>query len=175
YTFSMECKNTGGSVIYLACSYTDGTTGIIGNTSSTTYTTIQGSSDASKTIEYMYISYGLGGGCAVVLDNFLVKQGTSTTYEPLKQDKKQILFYNENGELEPIQELHEWDSIEKHSDNKWYYHKRSGKVVLNGSENWIIDNDATKETSLHFRLNGASYNLKPTNNNYSSAEFICDK
>ena len=53
-----------------------------------------------------------------------------------KQDKKQILFYNENGELEPIQELHEWDSIEKHSDNKWYYHKRSGKVVLNGSENW---------------------------------------
>ena len=47
--------------------------------------------------------------------------------ENYKQDKKQILFYNENGELEPIQELHEWDSIEKHSDNKWYYHKRSGK------------------------------------------------
>ena len=44
-----------------------------------------------------------------------------------QSDKKQILFYNENGELEPIQELHEWDSIEKHSDNKWYYHKRSGK------------------------------------------------
>ena len=55
-----------------------------------------------------------------------------------KQDKKQILFYNENGELEPVTELHEWDSIEKHSDNKWYYHKRSGKVVLNGSENWNI-------------------------------------
>ena len=100
---------------------------------------------------------------------------TPTKYIPPQSDKKQILFYNENGELEPIQELHEWDSIEKHSDNKWYYHKRSGKVVLDGSENWIIDNDATKETSLHFRLNGASYNLKPTNNNYSSAEFICDK
>ena len=47
--------------------------------------------------------------------------------EDYKQDKKQILFYNSNGELEPIQELYEWDSIEKHSDNKWYYHKRSGK------------------------------------------------
>ena len=57
-------------------------------------------------------------------------------YVPPQQDKKQILFYNENGELEPVQELHEWDSIEKHSDNKWYYHKRSGKVVLNGSESW---------------------------------------
>ena len=55
---------------------------------------------------------------------------------PHQSDKKQILFYNENGELEPVQELHEWDSIEKHSDNKWYYHKRSGKVVLNGSEYW---------------------------------------
>ena len=58
------------------------------------------------------------------------------SYVPPQSDKKQILFYNENGELEPIQELHEWDSIEKHSDNKWYYHKRSGKVVLNGSEFW---------------------------------------
>ena len=56
------------------------------------------------------------------------------------ENKKQILFYNENGELEPIQELHEWDSIEKHSDNKWYYHKRSGKVVLDGSENWSMLN-----------------------------------
>ena len=44
-----------------------------------------------------------------------------------QSNKKQILFYNENGELEPVTELHEWDSIEKHSDNKWYYHKRSGK------------------------------------------------
>ena len=61
---------------------------------------------------------------------------TVTEYTPHQSNKKQILFYNENGELEPVQELHEWDSIEKHSDNKWYYHKRSGKVVLNGSESW---------------------------------------
>lgn len=171
YTFSMECKNTEGSVIYLACSYTDGTTGIIGQTSSTTYTTIQGSSDASKTIEYMYISYGLGGGCAVVLDNFLVKQGTSTTYEPLKQDKKQILFYNENGELEPIQELHEWDSIEKHSDNKWYYHKRSGKVVLNGSENWFLYSGVNLEQTLLFGLTLDNY-LKWLGNNTLLADKI---
>ena len=62
----------------------------------------------------------------------------SIVYTPHQSDKKQILFYNENGELEPVTELHKWDSIEKHSDNKWYYHKRSGKVVLNGSENWSI-------------------------------------
>ena len=68
-----------------------------------------------------------------------------------KQDKKQILFYNENGELEPIQELHEWDSIEKHSDNKWYYHKRSGKVVLNGSENWLLKQVNTNCTVFALR------------------------
>ena len=110
------------------------------------------------------------------LEDLQIEEGTQiTSYIPPQSDKKQILFYNENGELEPIQELHEWDSIEKHSDNKWYYHKRSGKVVLNGSENWIIDDYVTKETSLHFRVNGASYNLKPTNNNYNSAKLICDK
>ena len=87
--------------------------------------------------------------------------------ELYKQDKKQILFYNENGELEPIQELHEWDSIEKHSDNKWYYHKRSGKVVLNGSESWTFSpghSDIT--TSLfYYRIDDRTPN----------SECICDK
>ena len=76
-----------------------------------------------------------------------------------QSDKKQILFYNENGELEPIQELHEWDSIEKHSDNKWYYHKRSGKVVLNGSENWkdLEKNSSFLKMSLQNYPNDMKY------------------
>src|SRR5699024_1044795 len=61
------------------------------------------------------------------VSNISLYKHSETEYTPHQSDKKQILFYNENGELEPIQELHEWDSIEKHSDNKWYYHKRSGK------------------------------------------------
>ena len=92
-----------------------------------------------------------------------------------QSDKKRLLYYNDETQTWEKPILREWDSIEKHADGKYYYHQRSGEVVLNGSEDWIIDNDATKETSLHFRLNGASYNLKPTNNNYSNAEFICDK
>ena len=91
--------------------------------------------------------------------------------ENYKQDKKQILFYNENGELEPIQELHEWDSIEKHSDNKWYYHKRSGKVVLNGSENWL-DNGGTTNTK-RCQLDVSSWKCKNTNDYGKS--IVCDK
>ena len=70
-----------------------------------------------------------------------------------KSDKKQILFYNENGELEPVTELHEWDSIEKHSDNKWYYHKRSGKVVLNGSEDWQLHQTYTNCLRFAIEIN----------------------
>ena len=82
------------------------------------------------------IYYVLFDGDINTTDIQLIKGTTPKPYTQHQSDKKQILFYNENGELEPIQELHEWDSIEKHSDNKWYYHKRSGKVVLNGSEEW---------------------------------------
>ena len=88
-----------------------------------------------------------------------LEEGTqSTPYTPHQSDKKQILFYNENGELEPIQELHEWDSIEKHSDNKWYYHKRSGKVVLNGSETISLNANLTKENTMYFEVKNISNN-----------------
>ncbi len=70
-----------------------------------------------------------------------------------KQDKKRLLYYNNETQTwekpilrewdsiekhadweKPI--LREWDSIEKHADGKYYYHQRSGEVVLNGSEDW---------------------------------------
>ena len=98
---------------------------------------------------------------------FMINKGTTPKpYTPHQSDKKQILFYNENGELEPIQELHEWDSIEKHSDNKWYYHKRSGKVVLNGSEN-NIGISTTHNTVQRFIYTGME--------NITYSEVICDK
>src|SRR5699024_6676040 len=71
------------------------------------------------------------------------------------------------GELEPIQELHEWDSIEKHSDNKWYYHKRSGKVVLNGSEDWIYNVDISNDNVITFYITNF--------NAHTSSNVISDK
>ena len=89
----------------------------------------------------------------------VIKKGSKEEFSSLKQDKKQILFYNENGELEPIQELREWDSIEKHSDNKWYYHKRSGKVVLNGSESDTIEMYTDGAHYLQFNFKFDKHNL----------------
>lgn len=116
-----------------------------------------------KTVKYVRISmcktpevaptqYELDNPCITMYIN-------SKTDKKHQSDKKQILFYNENGELEPIQELHEWDSIEKHSDNKWYYHKRSGKVVLNGSEDWkdLEKNSSFLKMSLQNYPNDMKY------------------
>ena len=62
---------------------------------------------------------------------------TTTIDNPNYQsDKKHLLYYNNETQTWEKPILREWDSIEKHADGKYYYHQRSGEVVLNGSENW---------------------------------------
>ena len=61
---------------------------------------------------------------------------TLTNYETKKQDKKRLLYYNEETQTWEKPILREWDSIEKHANGKYYYHQRSGTKVLNGSEGW---------------------------------------
>ena len=107
----------------------------------------------------------------MIISDFSIKTSENSNNVNHQSDKKQILFYNSNGELEPIQELHEWDSIEKHSDNKWYYHKRSGKVVLNGSEdeNWAMENNTN---TIRFVLSNKLINPIIKQNNL---DIVCDK
>lgn len=62
------------------------------------------------------------------------KGDTPIPYEPYKEHKKELLYKDVDGVWKkPI--LREWDIIEKHDDGKWYYHKSSKQVILNGSEN----------------------------------------
>ena len=56
---------------------------------------------------------------------------------PYQSDKKRLLYYNEETQAWEKPILREGDSIEKHANGKYYYHQRSGEVVLNGSEGWI--------------------------------------
>ena len=65
---------------------------------------------------------------------------TTTIDNPNYQsDKKRLLYYNNETQTWEKPILREWDSIEKHADGKYYYHQRSGEVVLNGSENWGLN------------------------------------
>lgn len=86
---------------------------------------------------------------------------------PHQSDKKRLLYYNEETQTWEKPILREWDSIEKHADGKYYYHQRSAEVVLNGSENWIIDNNNTR-----FGL----YNIESITGNVNvNVEQISDK
>lgn len=71
-----------------------------------------------------------------------------------QSDKKCLLYYNEETQAWEKPILRQWDSIEKHADGKYYYHKRSEEVVLNGSENWKIST-----SSLENRPSTSCFNL----------------
>lgn len=86
----------------------------------------------------------------------------------IKQDKKRLLYYNNETQTWEKPILREWDSIEKHSDGKYYYHKRSGEVVLNGSENIIKYKDHSTVISFNVSIEDSISN---TNKDY----FISDK
>ena len=94
----------------------------------------------------------------------------SITYTPHQSDKKRLLYYNNETQAWEKPILRQWDSIEKHADGKYYYHKRSGEVVLNGSENWSINSQIVKDGFL-------AYYFKPTDGITCSyfAPMISDK
>lgn len=107
-------------------------------------------------------------------DNSLImfnKGATPKPYTPHQSDKKRLLYYNTETQTWEKPILREWDSIEKHANGKYYYHKRSGELVLNGSENWGL-NTVGNDTS-RFYLNFPS--IKPTGNTLSTSNLVIDK
>ena len=86
----------------------------------------------------------------------------STQYVKHEQNKKRILYYNDETQTWEKPILREWDSIEKHSDGKYYYHKRSGEVVLNGSQHIGKINNSPESNYLRF-YSGDTYPLGITN------------
>ena len=61
-----------------------------------------------------------------VIESIQLNEGLQIKeYTPHKSDKKRLLYYNEETQTWEKPILREWDSIEKHSDGKYYYHVRS--------------------------------------------------
>ena len=89
-------------------------------------------------------------------------------YTPYQGNKKQILIQNSDGVYEkPILRStgSVSDTIEKHSDGKYYFHKRCGEVVLNGNESWdLLDNSKTNTITFRYAFNITNQNT-----------IICDK
>ena len=95
-----------------------------------------------------------------------------------KSNKKQILIQNSDGNYEkPILRKagDVKDTIEKHSDGKYYYHKRCGEIVLNGSEvyNQSGLNSSLTDFMVFIHKPQVSPYIESANTNVS--KLICDK
>ena len=104
-----------------------------------------------KNYKYIYLTSGVSNGDGVVFKNIQIERGLSKTeYIPSQSDKKRLLYYNNETQTWEKPILREWDSIEKHANGKYYYHQRSGEVVLNGSESWNFSSPQSDTTSSLF-------------------------
>ena len=113
------------------------------------------------------ISYKVDATIKATDDNFKI-------YQSNIGNKKQILYQTKEGNYEkPILRStgSVSDNIEKHSDGKYYFHKRCGEVVLNGIESWSLGNSPAQTTVKEFILSYSQ--AKPLAN--ASDCVICDK
>lgn len=78
-----------------------------------------------------------------------------------KQDTEPILFKDTDGTWKPIPVLHgKWkdgkflwgDTVELHPDGKYYWHKRCGKDVLDGTQKVVIGTVMEKTCSFNVNL-----------------------
>ena len=143
YTISwhgeLVTQSESGAYIMFAFVYTDGTSQYALGTGDMIVSSTKG-----KTIKEFIITYSKT--CTMNLTNISLVQGdTPKPYQPHKQDKKRILYYNDEAQAWEKPILRQWDSIEKHSDGKYYYHKRSGEVVL--------DENIDSLENVQYRLN----------------------
>lgn len=71
-------------------------------------------------------------------------------YNNYNESYKKVLYKGDDGTWKkPI--LRVGDSIENHSDGKYYYHEKSYETKLNGSESWNLDATLTNTIRCYFR------------------------
>lgn len=104
------------------------------------------------------------------VDNVIVCKNEMSN-QIYQSDKKRLLYYNNETQTWEKPILREWDSVEKHSDGKYYYHQRSGKVMLNGSEDWKLNTQTQGESVIRFNLDATSIGMAGNRNPVISDKF----
>lgn len=104
----------------------------------------------------------------LIISDFSIKTSKNSNNINHQSDKKRLLYYNNETQTWEKPVLREWDSIEKHTDGKYYYHQRSGEVVLNGSEFWELIPASDSQDIIGFNGGGLITSSNPL-------AVICDK
>ena len=129
---------------------------------------------------YIALRYALSVSGSVITSLSMMKQyntvickGTLNGDLVYQSNKKPLLYFNPTTETWEKPVLREWDTIEKHSDGKYYYHKRSNEMILNGSENaWNIRTDREMEDTQMFTCNiGGDFITNGNDTNLISDKF----
>ena len=105
----------------------------------------------------------------------IIQGAEPTPYEPYKAHKKEILYKDVDDTYKPVPILMEWDEID---DTKRTWFKRSGKIIINGSEDWEIHNQKEGNTILFGCSSFSSLvdnNINSTADNGTPTIIICDK
>ena len=98
---------------------------------------------------YIFIDRASGhNGKFTSADIMLNKGTTPKPYTPYQSDKKRLLYYNNETQTWEKPILRQWDSIEKHANGKYYYHQRSGEVVIDNNSN-IVTRDSGVENGTN--------------------------
>lgn len=147
----------GSNTTFAVMHYSDGTIAYVTDTTKP-YT-------STKPVERIIWTYG--NNCKVKNAELIVNKVDAPKTNVHKSDKKSILFKDTDGTFKPVTELRGLDTvcdtIELHSDGKYYYYKRTDKIVLNGSENWKYNNSVG-----YFYLTDIPTNIK-------RSFLLCDK
>lgn len=113
------------------------------------------------------------------IKNVMLTKGTiPKPYTSYQSDKKRLLYYNDETQTWEKPILRRWDSIEKHADGKYYYHQRSGEVVLNGSESWAVKSDLPTDnpqgTHMVFYVEDTTFPISVRPDDLTSIVWISD-
>ena len=119
-----------------------------------------------------YVGYTLITNLGELSDVCLIKYKEGIATVPQKQDKKPLLYYNNETQTWEKPILRQWDSIEKHSDGKYYYHKRSEQLKID--EDCVISKGYNNNLPSVISFDVAVPNIEPTQT-YNRNYMICDR
>ncbi|MEG1410951.1 MAG: BppU family phage baseplate upper protein [Terrisporobacter sp.] len=96
----------------------------------------------------------------------IISMNKVDSYTPHKSNKKKLVYKDIDGVWKkPI--LREWDTIEQHSDGKYYYRRRSEETVLDGTQTVYLGNVVDDTTAFTIVI--------PNQAQDNSLNVICDK
>lgn len=165
-TISFDVKvDTEGSSTLFYLSFLDANFNRIITTNFPTKTYTTSFERITKTFDVGNASYirielvSFGASAGATYKNIMVSNH-SKPYVPYQSDKKRLLYYNNETQAWEKPILRQWDSTEKHTNGKYYYHQRSGEVVLNGSEEWHYPESQAGDTTilLYSRISDSKIN-----------------